>query len=91
MNVRWVEMENPPGKKMPKWKRTAGISDTGVVFIPAGALENEMNVVLCAGYDGTTLITYLNHVYVPSQWMAKEFPKTADVCRLIESSVLTLG
>ncbi len=32
--MEWIEVENPPGKRLPKWIRSAGLSEEGVVFIP---------------------------------------------------------
>lgn len=85
--MRWIEVENPAGKKIPKWKRSAGLSSDGVVFVPAAMTGNESEVFLCAGYDGTPVVQYLNHVYVPADWLAVEFPKTAEVCQIISKSV----
>lgn len=48
---------------------------------------NESEVFLCAGYDGTPVVQYLNHVYVPADWLAIEFPKTAEICHIISKSV----
>lgn len=85
--MQWIEAENPAGKKMPKWKRLAALSPEGVVFVPAGMTGNEEEVFMCAGYDGTPVIQYLNHIYVPADWLSAEFPKTAEVCQAISKSV----
>jgi len=85
--MQWIETENNTGKRWPKWQRTAAISDDGVVFVPGGMLGNESEVLLCAGYDGVPMAIHLKHLYVPAQWMAKEFPKSAEVCELIERKV----
>lgn len=37
-------------------------------------------VVLCAGYDGVTLVTYLNHVFVSTDWLTKEYPHLEGLC-----------
>lgn len=85
--MRWIELENPVGKKIPKWQRSSAISDDGTVFVPGGMLGNEQEVFLCANYDGVTMVSYLNHVFVPARWLAAEFPKSADVCELIERKI----
>lgn len=81
----WLETENPSGKKMPKWIRSLGISDDGVVFVPAAIGGNEQNVFLCTAYDGASAATYRNHVFVPSTWLSKEFPDTRELCEVMEN------
>lgn len=85
--MEWIEVENPPGKRLPKWVRSAGLSDDGIVFIPGAIGGDEMHVMLCAGYDGTPMVQYLKHAYFPAQWLAKEFPKAREICEKIESKV----
>lgn len=85
--MQWIEMENPIGKRVPRWQRSAGISDDGIVFVPGAMTGNEQEILLCAAYDGTSVVSYLNHLYVPSHWLAKEFPKTKEVCELIERKI----
>lgn len=85
--MQWIEVANPDGKKIPKWKRSAGLSSEGVVFVPAAMTGNESEVLLCAGYDGTPVVHYLNHIYVPAEWLAAEFPKTAEICAIISKNV----
>jgi hypothetical protein len=91
--IEWFESDadhwkEVTGKNIPKWKRSAGLDDDGTVFIPAIIASNEMNVMMCTGFDGTDVVTYLNHIYVPADWMAREFPETAEVCATIKRQVL---
>lgn len=85
--MQWIEVASPEGKKIPRWKRSAGLSSEGVVFVPAAMTGNESEVFLCAGYDGTPVVRYLNRVYVPADWLAVEFPKTAQICAIISKNV----
>lgn len=85
--MQWFEVENPPGKRHPKWFRSAGLSDEGVVFLPGAIGGDEKKVTLCAVYDGTPIVQYLKHVYLPAQWLAKEFPKVKEVCERFEARV----
>lgn len=85
--MQWIEVENSEGKKISKWKRSVGLSNEGVVFVPAAMTGNESDVFLCAGYDGTSVVQYLNHIYVPADWLAAEFPKTAEICKIISDKV----
>lgn len=82
----WLETETPSGKKkLPRWVRSMGISDDGVVFVPAAMAGNEQAVFLCTAYDGTASVTYLNHVFVSSTWLAKEYPDTRELCEIMEN------
>lgn len=76
----WFTVDQPAGKKIPEWMRTIGWTDEGVVFVPAMMGGNEQEVVLCLAYDNTEAIEYLKHCFVPADWMAKEFPHTAELC-----------
>lgn len=84
MNVTWLECPNTDGKKVPKWLMTLGISDAGVIFVPAAITGREQEVFLCTAYDGTRIARYRNHLFVPSTWLAKEFPKTRELCESME-------
>ncbi len=86
-DIEWIEVENSTNKKIPRWQRTTGLSSDGVVFVPAALAGNEREAFLCAGYDGTPVATHLDHFYVPADWLAAEFPKTADLCHTISKSV----
>lgn len=81
----WLEIENPEGKKIPKWIRTLGISTEQTIFVPAAIGGNEMTVSLCTAYDGTAMVTYRNHVFVPSAWLSKEFPDARELCEVMEN------
>jgi hypothetical protein len=68
------------GKKPPDWVCTAGIDDQNEVWIPAVAAGSELEVVLVAGYDGTSLMEFKGHVFAPCSWLRREFKTTAQVC-----------
>ncbi len=83
----WIEMGSPDDKKIPKWKRSVGLSNESVVFVPAAIAGNENNVYLCAAYDASQTVRYLNHIYVSADWLAIEFPNTKAVCETISIKV----
>lgn len=85
-NVTWVE---PQGIKVgiPKWLVTAGISDEGTVFVAARIAGNELAVTLAANFDNVPQVVYRGHPFVPVDWMAREYPKTADDLRFVELRV----
>lgn len=81
--MRWLEATNPEGKRIAQWMRSVGVREDGVVFVPAAFGGNEHEVFLCLAYDATEHVTYLDHCYVPLDWLAKEFPKSRDLCQSI--------
>lgn len=46
--------------------------------------ETEMNVMLCASSEGQSTAVHLDHHYVPSSWLKREFPKHAELIEMIE-------
>jgi hypothetical protein len=87
MAFTWYEVPQPEGKKLPKWTRSAAISDDGKVFIPCAIGGDEQEVFLCTLYDHTPSVEYLNHHYVPSDWLAKEFPDAKETAEFIASKI----
>ncbi|MBT0624490.1 hypothetical protein KIH32_11280 [Pseudomonas fluorescens] len=81
----WLEIESPEGKKIPKWMRTLGISNEQTIFVPAAIGGNELTVSLCTAYDGTSMHTYRNHIFVPSTWLSEEFPAARELCSVMEN------
>jgi len=76
----WMEKDQPEGPKIPKWKRSVGISNEGELYLPAywGAAEDL--VVLDAGNDGANIAYYLNHHFVPASWLSNKYPHTKELC-----------
>jgi hypothetical protein len=71
---------DPAGKetRVAKWKRTLGIRPDGRVFIPA-IFASEMEVFLCASYDGQrVVITKDHHLYVDLDWAAATWTKAPE-------------
>lgn len=84
--INWFAVSNPENKRFPEWRRTFGISSAGEVFVPAAMAgdETEMNVVLCACGDGQGTAVHLEHHFVPSHWLKREFPKHSELIEIIE-------
>lgn len=74
-------------KKIPVWAKTVAVSADGVIYMPAAMAGSENEVMLCAGYDGTEGLIYMEHVYYPTNWMAKEFPKLLKTVQNIEQTI----
>lgn len=92
--IHWFAASNPDGKRIPEWRRAFGVSDTGAVFVPAAMAgdETEMNVMLCACGDRQSTAVHLDHHFVPSDWLKREFPKHSELIDIIEARAqLTLA
>ncbi|MEB5934969.1 hypothetical protein MXL15_22505 [Pseudomonas mosselii] len=89
--IHWFCVSNPDGKRFPEWRRSFGVSDGGVVFVPAAMAgnETEMNVMLCASGDGESTAVHLDHHFVPSDWLKHEFPKHFELIEMIEARAQT--
>jgi hypothetical protein len=85
----WVEIQKQPGRRLAKWQRSAAMSEDGNVFVPAAIAGNEKRVFLSATWDSIPIVMEYGHLYVPKNWMIREFPETLEVCTLIESKVRT--
>jgi hypothetical protein len=86
--ITWYSVPNQKGfKRKPEWMRSAGIEDTGDVYVPAVIVGNEMLVFLCAGWDNEPAVYLDEHLFVRASWMAREFPKVRDICIKIEANV----
>jgi hypothetical protein len=81
--LRWVMVTG----EAPDWARSAVIDADGVVYVPAAIGGNEDNVLICAVWENVTSIYSDGHLYLPSEWMAREYPDMADIVRLVESRV----
>ena len=69
--------------KGPKWIRSAGISGDGTVFVPAAISGNEKMAFLNASFDGEKACINHEHIYLPSVWMKKEYPKESEMIDMI--------
>jgi hypothetical protein len=79
--IRWCVIENPPGRDIPEWQRTAAIDSKGVVFAPAAFSDRpESHVMMCVMFDGVDAIQDNGHLYVPAEWIKNEFPEMTELC-----------
>lgn len=85
-DIRWFAASNPDGKRFPEWRRSFGVDESGIVYVPAAMAgdETEMNVMLCASSEGQSTAVHLDHHYVPSGWLKREFPKHFELIEMIE-------
>jgi len=91
--IQWFSVSNLDGKRFPEWRRSFGVSDNGTVFVPAAMAgdETEQNVMLCALGDKQGTAVYLDHHFVPSDWLKNEFPKHSELIEIIEARAQTVS
>ncbi|WP_446027591.1 hypothetical protein [Lelliottia amnigena] len=84
--ISWYVVSNPEQRRIPEWRRSFGVSDANTVFVPAAMAGNdtELNVMLCAAGEGQSTAVYLDHHFVPSHWLKREFGKHAELIEIIE-------
>lgn len=79
-----MQLANPP-KRLPKWAGTCFRDDAGEIFAPAAIAGSEMEVLLCASYDGTKIIEDHGHIYAPLSWLRREWPKYERIWANVEA------
>jgi hypothetical protein len=82
--VTWYEFPQLENAKLDEWMCWAGISDSGVVYVPGAIAGNPNAVLLCAGYDGVQALLHENNVYYPTTWLAQEYPATREALEKLE-------
>lgn len=89
--MQWFEIDDPKANDFPVWAKSFSINDEGRLFVPAAiAKVPEQEVFLCTLSDSIPSILHKNHRYVPAKWLATEFPKASELCRLIEAAATEL-
>lgn len=85
--VIWFCVPNPEHKRFPEWRRSFGIAHNGDVFVPAAMAgdDSELHVMACAAADGQVTAVHLDHHFVPSAWLKREFPKHFELIEMIEA------
>ena len=78
----------PKPKRWREWMGQIGVCNDGTVFIPAATTgKGDMEVLLCAGFDGTPIVKDKRHLLVPADWVKREFPQSAELVDKILSHV----
>lgn len=62
---------------LPEWMRTYFVDENGTVFLPCGAFGNELEAILCLGFDGDPFVKQDGHIYASAAWLAKHYPRDA--------------
>lgn len=58
----------------PNWQRRVAISGAGEVFAPAALSGDEQQAATCAARDGVNTVVSDPHVFLPLDWLAREYP-----------------
>ena len=89
MNLEWTYLEwvfvPNMSQKYPLWLRSAALGVDGKVYVPAAlGDEDEPNVLMSFMHEGRSGAFRDGHFYVPSDWLASNYPETAELCSKIE-------
>jgi hypothetical protein len=92
-NITWIiaTVQKSPRKRLAAWQTRAGLAEDGTVYLPAAICGNEQQVFMCATWDGVPLLSWGGHVYLPSDWLAEEYPLHADDVNHIAQRVRALA
>jgi len=72
--MEWFEVSRDDCP-VPGWMRRAARDSNGTIYLPPPvAGVSEMEMLLCAGYDGVSAILDGEHAYYPADWIARVFP-----------------
>lgn len=78
-------------RQPPKWLRTIGVDDKGALYVPAVVSgRSEQEVMLCANYDGIPIAVLEKHLFVPADWLKREFPLCAPGVAKLEANMRAL-
>ncbi|WP_448477115.1 hypothetical protein [Pseudoxanthomonas mexicana] len=89
--MRKAVLDAVPGSSEPAWTRTVLLSDDGLVFIAAALAGNEKSVAACAAFDGVPTVKIGTHIYLPTTWIAKDYPACSDLCSKAEQVARSAG
>ncbi len=83
----WIECEQDPENRLQTWQRRVCWLPDGRVFVPVGVWMNETAAMLCASHDAESVVMDSGHVYLSSEWLAREFPEDGEDIRAIAEAV----
>ncbi|MGH2419837.1 hypothetical protein EJ576_22360 [Pseudomonas sp. C 49-2] len=86
-DIYWFSVSNLETTRYPEWRRSFGVNEEGGVFVPAAmaADTSEQWVVVLATTENQPIAVYLNHYFVPSGWLKREFSKHRELIEIIEA------
>lgn len=89
--VKQLTIEADESTKSPTWSRTLFVTDNGLLMVPAVLAGREKIVAMKAAWDGCPMIRFKNHLFVPTEWLKKEFPKDARLLAILEEKELEVA
>lgn len=84
-----ITMENPRGKRVPKWARSAILNTDGEIYVPALMGGNELQISASAAWDGVAMMALARHPFVPLTWLAREKPVDEELWQKVRQKVTT--
>lgn len=84
---QWYITESSKYLRLPLWQRTTAVAPDGTVYVPAVLAECEFFVWLGASWAGIPVFYHKKHLFVPTWWIAREYPALRALCQKIEARV----
>lgn len=76
-------IDGPGAEKISAWLRTCFWDTDSDVYLPCGAFASEKDAYLRLAFDGISIVWSEGHIYAPSSWLAREYPKRAREIEII--------
>lgn len=71
-------IDGPGAEKISAWLRTCfWDTDSDNIYLPCGAFASEKDAYLRLAFDGISIVYSEGHIYAPSSWLIREYPKRA--------------
>ena len=83
-----IVLEGKDAHILPEWLRTSFVGDDGTVYLPCGVFDNESSAFLRVTYDNVPVVRQGRHLYAPSDWLAREYPRYAHVVKVMTEKLL---
>jgi len=82
-------IDTPPKKRIAKKFRTVAVTEDGRLFVhPCLAGGNGQSALMCAMFDGSSIVSAGNAALVWSDWLIENYPKTKELVDNILSSLV---
>ena len=87
--IAWFNPPAPDTYTQP-WMITVGITQDGDIYLPAICIDDDENrAIMAASWHGDVeLVYYLNHAYLPYNWIFNNYPEQRTKMRKLYSLIM---
>lgn len=91
LKLRHILVLDDETKKIPKWQRSILVAEDNTVFLAAALAGNETAISMAYGFDGGPAYIHRKHFFVPTHWLAKEYPALVELTKNAEKTASSAG